>query len=319
MSAVLAVPATASAATPGISAGAATQLRALVRARLHRSSPRRGFESRLELTARQGYEISVVGEDDFVVVEVTRPSRGEKGPFEKLFGLDRAATLYAAKGTVTPRRIAASFGSFGQVDVRFRPSGRVVKSRPGRHCRGTDRFSSQLGVFVGKLRFSGEKHYVEVRSHRAKGRIRSPRRLRCASLPPSPRSESRARPVRQQSSFDPGFFTAGSRLGVSATELIVFRGRRTTLFLGFSEESLGSTAKISYGLATTSSGSAFAINDALTHATVAPPAPFHGKGTYRAAPDGTTTWTGSLSLSVPGAPRLPLAGEGFEASFEAGF
>jgi hypothetical protein len=292
------------------------KFRAAVRARLHMPKPHQEFESSFEIEGRHGYEISVIGEGDVVAVEVTRRAR-HKNPLQKFLGLEQAATAYVARGTVTPTRIAATFGKFGHVDVRFRPS-RVVKSKPRRRCRGAQRFTSRLGVFVGAIRFRGEEHYVAVRAHRAKGRVRSPLQLRCGG----PRFRSvpgrRARPVGQPPSFTPTFLAAGWRHAVAATELLAFRGRRATLFLATSEESMGSMAELRYAIAMSRS-KVFDLNDALTSATIEPPAPFHNRGIYRAAPDGTTSWTGPLSVSFPGSPRTPLTGPQFEVELSAGY
>ncbi len=298
------------------------QFRAQVRARLHMPPPPHGFETHLELRARNGYEITVIGEGGVVAVEVSKPAPGGKeSALERLFGIRRAVTAYVARGIVTPRRIAASFGEFGKLDLRLRPSGRVVKSPSRKRCRGADHFTSQLGVFVGGLRFSGEKNYVAVRSHRVKGRIRSPLRLRCASsrFRFRPAASSGARPATQHPSFFPTFLSASNRHGVAGTELIAIAGRKATLFLAVTEEGLGSMARIRYALATEHSKNAIALNDALTLASIEPPSPFHGKGTYRAFPDGTTSWSGPLSVSLPGAPRLPLTGAEFETILETSF
>lgn len=314
-----ALPAIAAAGALDIPAAAPPRFRAALRAKLQMPPPRQGFESRFDLKAQHGYTVSVVGEGDVVAVEVSRPqSHGKESLLEKLVGSEQDVTAYVARGTVSPHRIAASFGKFGKVDVRFQPSGQVVESDRRGRCRGADHFTSELGVFVGGVRFSGEQHYVAVRSHRAKGRIRSPLHLNCSSRRHS-FSSSRARPVREQPSFSPTFLTATWRHAVSSLELITFRLGGTTLFAAINEESLGSMARIRYALATASSKKALAFDDALTKATIVPPAPFHGTGTYRAASDGTTTWTGPLSVSFPGAPRLPLTGEAFKATLETGF
>jgi hypothetical protein len=316
----LALPSSALANALDIPAAAPPKFRALLRAKLHMPPPRHGFESRFDLEAQHGYKVSVVGEGNIVAVEVTKPlPHGKENPLERLLGSKQSVTAYVARGTVTQQRIAASFGQFGKIDVRFRPSGRVVESRPRRRCRGGDHFTSKLGVFVGGVRFSGEKHYVAVRSHRAKGRVRTPPHLHCASLPPGLPSERRARPVPHHPAFNPTFLAATRRHGVSSVELLTLGIGRTTLFVAITEEGLGSMARIRFALATASSKKAVVLNDPLTKATIAAPMPFRGKGTYRAAPDGTTTWTGSLSVSFPGAPRLPLTGEDFEATLEAGF
>jgi hypothetical protein len=316
-----ALPSFATAGALDIPAAAPPQFRALLRAKLQMPPPRHAFESSFDLKAQHGYTVTVVGEGDIVAVEVSRPlAHGKGDALEKLLGFKQAVTAYVARGTVTEHRIVASFGKFGKVDVRFRPTGRVVESGSRRRrCRDADHFTSQLGVFVGGVRFSGEGRYIAVRSHRAKGRIRSPLHLRCGSRGPHPFSSSRARPVREQPSFTPTFLTATWRHAVSSLELITLRVGKTTLFAAVNEESLGSMARMRFALTTASSEKAFAFNEALTEATITPPEPFHGKGTYRAASDGTTIWTGPLSVSFPGAPRLPLAGEEFKATFTTGF
>jgi hypothetical protein len=303
-----------------IPAVAPRQFRAALRAKLHMPPPRHGFESRFDLEAQHGYTVTVVGEGDIVALEVTRPLAHGKGDLlEKLLGFKQSVTAYVARGTVTEHRIAASFGRFGKVDVRFRPKGRVVESGHRRRCRGADHFTSRLGVFVGGVRFNGEGRYIAVRSHRAKGRVRSPLHLDCGSPSLHQLSSSRSRPASEAPDFSPTILTATSRHGVSSLELITLRIGGTTLFVAVNEESLGSMARMRFALTTASSKQAFAFNEALTGAAIRPPEPFHGSGTYRAAGDGTTTWTGPLSVSFPGAPRLPLTGEGFKATLTAGF
>ena len=317
-----ALPSFATAGALDIPAAAPPQFRAALRAKLHMPPPRHAFESRFDLEAQHGYTVTVVGEGNIVALEVSRPlaQQGKGDALEQLFGsLKQSVTAYVARGTVTKHRIVASFGKFGKVDVRFRPSGQVVESGRRRRCQGADHFTSQLGVFVGGVRFSGEGHYVAVRSHRAKGRVRSPLHLHCGSRSPHRFASSRARPVGEYPSFSPTVLAATSRHGVSGLELITIRLGSTVLFGAVNEESLGSMARIRFALTTAPAKKSFAVNEALTGATIAPPEPFHGKGAYRAASDGTTTWTGPLSVSFPGVPRLPLTGEAFKATLSAGF
>ena len=100
---------------------------------------------------------------------------------------------------------------------------------------------------------------------------------------------------------------------------MTLRVGKTTLFAAINEESLGSVARMRFALATAPSKKSLAYNEALTKATITPPKPFHGTGTYSAASDGATSWTGPLSVSFPGAPRLPLAGAEFKATLTTGF
>lgn len=293
------------------------QLRALLRERTQPSPARSNFESRFALKVGHGYEMAVIGRGQAVQVEIGRPSSLRQGPpGDSQIGTSEALSFYIARGTVTPHRIAASFGKFGRVDVRFEPAGPPLESQPRRRCRGTDHFTIQRGAFVGSVRFAGEGNYITARSHRVRGRVRSPLSLRCAP----PRFHSRAgslqRAVHQIDFGSNSSLSASSRHGVDATELFSFGIRKSQLTAAITETSLGSVALIRLGLAI-STPKILTVDDALTAATLTPPAPFHGKGTYSAAPDGTKTWTGSLSIAFPGA-RWPLTGEQFEVKVNAG-
>lgn len=311
-------PSAASASVFDIPAIVPPKFRASVRSHLHMHRPRHQFESRLAIDVPGRYRLSVIAEGDRVALEIGKPHK--RGRHESLAArLDRAVTAYVTRGTVTPKRIAASFGRLGSVDMRFRPSGRVVESHFRRHCRGPDHVTSLLGVFVGNLRFRGEKRPLSVRAHRAKGSVRSPLQLRCSGRRNRPaRASRRARPVRPHPSVVPTFLEAGWRHTVNSTELLAFNAGRATLLLAVDEQGLGTMAEVRYAVSL-APAKALVANEALTAATLKPPAPFAGKATYHAAPDGETRWSGSLSVGFPGTPRLPLTGERFAAKLDAGF
>lgn len=313
-----AVPASASASFLDLPVPAAAKLRSLLRERSG-STSHRSFAARFELGAGNGYRLVVVGEGDTVAVEVARPSSLDSSRSRGRAD-SQAVTLYAARGTVTPRRIAASFGKFGSIDVRFRPRGKADVLGAHRHCNGPDHITVQRGAFVGGIRFDGEDDYVSVHAHRAEGRVRSPSRLDCLPAHFRPAAtQSRRRPVTGSShGSSKRFLVAASRHGVKSTELYAIDGRRRLLTFVIVEEGLGRIAEFHFGFAG-SRPKALAIDSALTRATLAPSAPFHGVGTYEAGPDGSKSWSGSLSVSFPGAPRRPLTGEQFRAAISAGF
>jgi hypothetical protein len=58
---------------------------------------------------------------------------------------------------------------------------------------------------------------------------------------------------------------------------------------------------------------AFVFDDALTGATVAPPQPFSGSASFLSGAGGGPSWTGPLSVDLPGAEGVALAGEDFAA------
>lgn len=313
--AVFAAPSASPASPLDVPAVVPAKFRALVRDRLRRSpKPRTTWESSFKLGSRQGYDLAVFAVDDIVGIVVNR--RGRSVSESLTPGHGAAIAGYVARGVVTPRRIEASFGGFGRIDVRFRPSGRVAKSATRRHCRGPDRYTSRPGVFVGNIRFTGERGYVAVRAHRAKGRVRSPLRLRCASQGFRAAGRRYARPLGGGPRFPFSVLQAGHREVLAATELIALQIGDRTLYLALTEESLGSVAVVRYALALASSRS-FAFNEALTSARLRPPAPFSRTGSYAAAPDGTKSWTGRLRVSFPGAPRVSLAGSQFWVDLES--
>jgi hypothetical protein len=299
-----------------IPAAVPAKFRALVRGglRSHEHKPRLASESRFDLKARGGYRVTVIGIGDIVALEVFRGRDGASHSLKH----GRAVTAYVAHGTVTPGRIEASFGDFGRISVRFRPSGRVLRSTPRRRCKGADRFTRRFGVFAGTVRFTGEDGYVAVRAHRAKGLIRSPIRLHCASRSFRPGVRRFSRSARRPSRATPTILDAHWRQALSSTDFFAFQVSKATLYLVVAEQSMGSMAEVRYAVAIGPSRT-FVRDDALTSATLRPPAPFHGKGIYSAAPDGTKSWTGSLSAAFPGAPRFPLTGTQFEEQLAAGF
>jgi hypothetical protein len=230
----------------------------------------------------------------------------------------RAATAYIARGTVTSHRLQATFGELGSVAMHFRPSSNRSWQKPRRHCDGAGRFINRRGVFVGDLRFTGEGGYVSVHAHRAKGQVSSIA-PQCDSGAPVQRVKRASRP---SSAGPPGpeskFLSASWRHAVTSASFAAIGKGGLTIFFASTQQSDGSVAKLRFAFGF-GAPKAFAVDDALTFARVSPPRPFRGTGTYRAAADGTTTWTGSLSVNFPGAAHFPLTGEPFEATVEDSF
>lgn len=223
-----------------------------------------------------------------------------------------AVTQYLARGVQTPERLQATFGKFGRVSMRFRES----RHRPwfGKHrrCRGRGRFVVRRGVFIGSLRFRGEDGYLKVRVHRAKGAL--------TSVAAKCRRHPHDRPARAHSSAVGEETISGliatRRKGVDATVFAAVAFRRQRLYFAQREENRGrlSVLRAAYVLG----HGRLPVNEAVTAARFAPGNPFHGSGRYRAAPDGSSTWSGGLTADFPGAPDYPLAGPDFEATLEAG-
>lgn len=323
---VLLAPA-ASRATPlDIPAAAPPQFRAMLRAKLHTSERRSSAMTRIELEPQHGYRLMVIGEGNMVAFVVMKEANLLSLLLDSKKAVSRTASAYVTRGTVTPTRIEGSFGRFGSVAMRFRPPGRTTKGDP-RRCLGHSHYLTRRGVFAGHLRFSGENGYVRVRAHRARGRVRTPRHLRCRRgifIGAFLRQRSSRHATRESSGDTEAELVAERRTPTDSTELLAFQlpslGPRSglALLLALQEESGKRMAVVRYGL-TFARGSILSHDDALTSATLRPPRPFHGKGVYSAAPDGTKTWGGSLSIALPGVPQLPLTGPEFATELEVGF
>jgi len=219
-----------------------------------------------------------------------------------------AETIYLAKGVATPDRLQATFGQFGKVLMRFHETSRHAV------CLGTFRLVRHKGIFVGNLRFRGENGYVSIHVHRAAGGILEPGG-RCPRRPhPHPRHHSNGSNIFFGT---PSAFLAESRHGVDFTGLLALEFGPISELLATHEESRGKLAIIRAAFA--DPHKAFHVNEAATAANLSPPAPFHGAGHYRAAPDGSTTWAGDLTVNFPGEPRYPLTGPDFKTFLEAPF
>jgi hypothetical protein len=247
----------------------------------------------------QGYKVEVFTFGSAVVLEVMRGNH-------KHF----SSTAYLARGVAVPDRLQATFGQLGKVSMRFRPPRKGgVKSL----CRFGERLSQRHGSYVGDLSFKGEDGYLSLDLHRAKGTI----------ITPTGRCHRRHITHAQlekllESLFEPvaGLF-ASARDGVATTTFAGLKRKGRAAFFTTRKETHGKLAIIRFAVGIASKG--LHANETLTAASASPPAPFHGTGRYRAAPDGTTTWTGPLSVDFPGARRFPLTGPSFEALLKAPF
>jgi hypothetical protein len=223
----------------------------------------------------------------------------------------RTMSAYLARGVARPERLQATFGNFGAVSMRFRPS---RDREPSKRCRFGRLFLTQRGLFVGGLRFRGEHGYVSVNLHRAKGAI--------------VRVGKRCRVRRRPHRFDPAEFEALfakpeaamltlARDGVDSTALLAIAAKEST-FITVHEESRGKLAIVRIASVRKPAGK-LDFNEALTSGRLTAPHPFLGTGRYRAFADGSNIWSGNLSVNFPGFPRFPLTGPSFETLVEVPF
>ncbi len=248
---------------------------------------------RAELLPRtqNGYEFAIRASKDQVTLTVYR-------------GLTQAS--YSVPARMVRRGIRANFSGVGRVAVRFKPSGRTLLHFPPKGCSGAP-VTTYLGAFVGKVRFLGEESYVRLHAERVRGAWNPEVRWNCKQRRSRERAQDkRLRPgVSALAAATPGrklFFAALSRGSGSLFSSFV---------VGIDERHHGMQIK-RVGLALGKPYD-FVRDKSSASMKVAPPPPFDGSAIFQQGVEGPGAWTGSLSVSLPGAKRNALTGPGIFA------
>lgn len=258
---------------------------------------RGGKSAELSIAGSNGYRISVEGRGRTVSLSALRV-RAESS----------VGTVYAVDGKVSQSGLKARFGKFGRVAVKFKPSGRVKRERPPRGCTGKAAIA-RLGEFVGTIRFVGERLYTRVDSRRARGSVTTSPAWHCKKEPAQDGTAPAGGHLPELNAW------AGS-LSFNASRFRIFGGLEGNLFLASVTDRLGGI-RIGRLASAVGDPESFVADEALTTATVSPPAPFHGTATFQRNPDGTTSLLGSLSASFPGVDDVALAGSSFSSKLTA--
>jgi hypothetical protein len=209
-------------------------------------------------------------------------------------------------------RVEAKLPGVGRVSLRFHNAG-PAHTEPGFFppCHGGETIK-QPGYFLGRIRFRGERGYTTVHATRARGEVVATSKEICkrsifnGNSEPKPEehttrlfaySKSAGRVVRFFGSTPPFSSHPFTFFSGSATE------RREGMAIFREAVVSGKDDDLVTGVA----------GDFPLTATVAPPAPFHGSAAFQRMPGGNNAWTGSLSVNLPGAGQVALAGPDFSA------
>jgi hypothetical protein len=193
--------------------------------------------------------------------------------------------------------------------MRFHPAGGVTYGKRHHHCVGPDRYTIQPGVFVGSVHFRGEGGYSAADVHRVKGKVVTPRRLRCLDTfleefgPAGQKSAKKRAKVTRLEAF--------MRSGLTAILFDVSERAGKTGYVAEIEQTVGSVG-VFRGVFVKASPATFAFDRALGSASVTPPPPFSGSGSFQRTLTGAKSWTGSLAVSFPGAANVPLTDPRFK-------
>jgi hypothetical protein len=227
---------------------------------------------------------------------------------------------YSAPAKVTGSTIKARFGKLGRVSVRFEPSGRKRNVRVPKKCmKGRPSVvTSRLGTFVGTIEFHGEDGYTRVSARSARGGIgdplaNTPQKLQCDF------HESGAEHKLELESVGLDGAPPGAGVSFSAFRLFgnfshLIRPDESSpppggryLFLVLASEKVGRMSILRTAGAL-GEFQDFVFDSALTTATVEPPPPFTGSGNFLRNADGSTSWTGTLAVPLPGLGTVGLTG-----------
>jgi hypothetical protein len=213
---------------------------------------------------------------------------------------DGLRASYEVPGELEPG-MKAVFGTLGRVALDFHRKTRSV-DRPEKGCT----YITETGVLRGEFSFVGEGGYTAADATSVTGEVlRLPNGCGFGDriglpIPDSLRSTQVAARSRVPHGFVQFEATAqgrGSKFGFEA----------------LLREAIGAMTISRTASANAASGLGFAPGKQPRRAGVDPPPPFEGSARFRHPAGGDPTWTGSLSVSLPGAADIALAGRGFTA------
>jgi hypothetical protein len=219
---------------------------------------------------------------------------------------DAGTVIYGGKSLLASGRTRFGLGKLGRIDVRFNPDGSAEHLRPPKSCKGREQ-AVYSGHFVGTVRFRGEGGYTRFSARRVYGTVAAPRSWTCPDA--SGGRPENAAPLPSVL----GAFTPHSQVvfaAISGSERPPFR----FFVAGTSERR--EALNIKRSVSAKGKPVSFEVLDDLSSATVAPPKPFAGTASFVRNADGSTEWSGTLSVVLPGVRSIALAGPAFTADLE---
>lgn len=221
--------------------------------------------------------------------------------------------IYRVRGRVSADGdVDARFGSLGRISITFEPD--ATRHDP---CR--EAIEGAAGTFAGAIEFTAERHYVRLSARRVRGHAYIPSEtIECREGPPAPNRPSFDEvEEKEDEETDTATLTAYGPGKRHAFRAVAVRGpgeRSETYFFAWTDERRGSM-RVSRVVSTLARARTFVFDpSSLATATVRPPKPFQGDGEFRRNPDGSTSWTGTVTAPILGAGRITVAASSFVVS-----
>jgi hypothetical protein len=266
------------------------------------------FQLDVHLPDRNGYSMDLQAEDHRHV-ELTA-SRGA------------VAVHYSVLGRASSRRVDADLGTLGEVHIRIHLKPELVVPLFGKKRCG-ERIGFYGGSFRGNLDFVGEPGVPGVHTHRGPASLIHITHA-CKHTHRRPSSSlSRSIEDKRHRTGEADLLSAKLK---EEGRTVSFEALRLKSGLGKSHPTLTFlSADVSESLGrVTIERTAFEVTPETVlqisrrdkqpeTAVIAPPKPFTGSASYSVAPETAPSWSGDLSVRLPGAGAVPLTGIGFNA------
>ncbi len=249
-----------------------------------------------------GFELKVSNGYRFIVV--TGAAAEAEGRIGVVLARGKHTIVaYSTPATVSPTTIDADLGKLGRISVTRVSTGRTKMVHWG--CKSGSMRRVEAERYEGTIEFHGEEGFAEVSATSAplvypKICVRAVRGTPDNAPPGAHLDVDKRLPEGYRFAFDAVQSWAGARTAVS----VEVEERRGEMEIFRSTWIWASNDALSY-------------DRSLHTATVRPPAPFAGHGTFHSDARGANQWTGNLTVDLPGRSDVPVTGPGFwEADLE---
>jgi len=224
-----------------------------------------------------------------------------------------ASVRYLVRGRLTGGdSLNVHLPRVGRIAVEFDRTGMTRERRPG-DCKGSPSIVEH-GFFRGTIEIDGERGYTTVNRRSARGLvIRSPRKTCNKFGSGSNRSGS-----RKNKNGEITALLVGSKQGSLLLMAAVLRlkAKRSVTLITAGKTEFREGMLISTNVSVKGEPGDLDVSDPGEPKVVklAPAAPFEGSATFELTSPKTSTWTGDLSVEMPGLGHTGLAGPRFEST-----
>ncbi len=249
---------------------------------------------------KHAYAFRLEGSNGYSIVVYAANERADgRGEIVLFVGRKNAGAIYAAPAMLTATSVKADLGSLGEVSLDVIPSGKEKRLRS--NCGDepeTTTFEPQR--YRGSFEFHGEEGYTDAVIDAPREYTRFFIGLFCGAVRSGETSGACLPGARLRLHSHVG----SARLNLQANKNRP--GASSYLEVDIHEERNG--IAISRHVSFHAGAAAFDYDPLLRTATLKPPPPFSGHGSFRRAAEAANRWAGNMTVDLPGRSDVPLTG-----------